>query len=128
MAVTQGRSEARRQGTLPQSTAGSGDTKKEREEACINANVATGRAQHQSLDTTPSIVASVTARRLGKHYRVARNAGTMSKASKKNKKKSSPEGAKQILHNTSITLAKEKVNGYKKKTYSRAEKRKARQI
>lgn len=28
----------------------------------------------------------------------------------KNKKKSSPEGAKQILHNTSITLAGEKVN------------------
>lgn len=32
MAVTQGRSEARRQGTLPQSTAGGGDTEKEGEE------------------------------------------------------------------------------------------------
>lgn len=32
MAITQGQSEARRQSTLPQSTAGSGDTEKEREE------------------------------------------------------------------------------------------------
>ena len=110
MAVTQGRSEARRQGTLPQSTAGSGDTKKEREEACINANVATGQAQHQSLDNTLSIEENVTAHLRGKHYRVVRSADMMLRTSKQSKKKSSPKGAKQILHKTSITLAGEKVN------------------
>ena len=90
MAITQGQSEARRQSTLPQGTAGSGAEQKERKEACINANVATGQAQHQSLDTTLSIVASVTVRRLGKHYRVARSADMMSRTSKKNKKKELP--------------------------------------
>lgn len=99
-----------------------------REETCINANVATGQARHQSLDTTLSIVASVTVRRLGKHYRAARSADMMLRTSKKNKKEL-PEGSKEkILHETSITLAGEKVNGYQRKTYSRAEKRKARQI
>lgn len=34
----------------------------------------------------------------------------MLRTSKKSKKKSSPKGAKQILHKTSITLAGEKVN------------------
>lgn len=110
MAVTQGRSEARRQGTLPQSTAGSGDTKKEGEETCINVSVATGQAQHQSLDNTLSIEENVTAHLRGKHYRVVRSADMMLRTSKKSKKKSSPKGAKQILHKTSITLAGEKVN------------------
>lgn len=50
------------------------------------------------------------ARRLGKHYRVVRSADMMLRTSKKSKKKSSPKGAKQILHKTSITLAGEKVN------------------
>mgnify|MGYP007073022364 CR=1 FL=1 len=69
-----------------------------REETCINANVATGRAWHQSLDTTLSIVASVTVRQLGKHYRVARSADMMSRTSKKNKKKELPEGSKTNIY------------------------------
>lgn len=80
-----------------------------REETCINANVATGQARHQSLDTTLSIVVSVTVILHGKQYRAARSADMMSRTSKKNKK-SSPKGAKKILHKTSITLAGEKVN------------------
>lgn len=58
-----------------------------REETCINANVATGQARHQNSDTTPSIVASFTVRRLGKHYRVAQNADMMLRISKKSKKR-----------------------------------------
>lgn len=61
-------------------------------------SVATGQAQHQSLDTILSIVASVTVRRLGKHYRVARNADMISRTSKKNKKKELPEGSKANIY------------------------------
>lgn len=71
---------------------------------------ATGQAQHQSLDNTLSIEENVTAHLRGKHYRVVRSADMMLRTSKKSKKKSSPKGAKQILHKTSITLAGEKVN------------------
>ena len=92
--------------------------KREREETCINVSVATGRARHQNLDTTPSIVASVTVRRLGKHYRVARSADMMSRTSKKNKKRAPVREQNKYLRKTSITLAKEKVNGYQRKTYS----------
>lgn len=73
-------------------------------------SVATGQAQHQSLDNTLSIEENVTAHLRGKHYRVVRSADMMLRTSKKSKKKSSPKGAKQILHKTSITLAGEKVN------------------
>lgn len=58
-----------------------------REETCINANVATGQARPRNSDITPSIVASVTVRRLGKHYRVAQNADMMLRISKKSKKR-----------------------------------------
>ena len=47
---------------------------------------AAGQANHQSSDTTPSIVESVTVRRLGKRCRVVRSAGMMSRVSTKNKK------------------------------------------
>lgn len=45
------------------------------------------QARPQNLDITPSIVASVTVRLRGKHYRVVRNAGTMLRASMKSKKR-----------------------------------------
>lgn len=61
--------------------------KRERKETCINANVATGQARPRNSDITPSIVASVTVRRLGKHYRVAQNADMMLRISKKSKKR-----------------------------------------
>lgn len=61
--------------------------KKEREETCINANVATGQARPRNSDITPSIEENVTAHLRGKHYRVARNADMMSRTSKKNKKR-----------------------------------------
>ena len=81
-----------------------------REETCINANVATGQARPRNSDITPSIEENVMAHLRGKHYRVVRSADMMLRTSKKSKKKSSPKGAKQILHKTSITLAGEKVN------------------
>lgn len=60
-------------------------------------SVATGQARHQSSDTTPSIVASVTVRRLGKHYRVVRSADMMLRTSKKSKKEL-PEGSKTNIY------------------------------
>lgn len=71
---------------------------REWEETCINANVATGQARPRNSDITPSIVASVTVRRLGKHYRVAQNADMMLRISKKSKKKSSRKGAEKIFN------------------------------
>lgn len=65
-------------------------------------SVATGRARHQNLDTTPSIEESVTVRRLGKHYRVARSADMMSRTSKKSKKRA-PVREQNKIYKISIT-------------------------
>lgn len=53
----------------------------------VYVGVATGQARHQSLDTTLSIVASVTVLRLGKHYRAVLTADMMLRTSKRSKKR-----------------------------------------
>lgn len=79
----------------------------------------TGQARHQSLDTTLSIVASVTVHLRGKHYRVARSADMMLRTSKKSKKKELPEGSKANFTQDQYNTGRRKSQyEYQRKTYS----------
>jgi hypothetical protein len=59
VAVTKGQSEARRQGTFPQGTAGSGDTKKERKEEMKYKVTATFDAIYEAMALVNALVGVV---------------------------------------------------------------------
>ncbi len=99
-----------------------------REETCINASVATGQARPRNSDITPSIEENVMAHLRGKHYRVVRSADMMLRTSKKSKKRA-PRGSKANLTQDQYNTGRRKSQyEYQRKTYSRADRRKARQI
>lgn len=65
----------------------------------------------------------------GKHYRVARSADMMLRTSKKSKKKELPEGSKANFTQDQYNTGRRKSQyEYQRKTYSRTERRKARQV